>query len=328
MTMNGSKNNEGVVRGSKGEPWGVEDIGPTVDRIVTQCRALLRQQLERKARQQSFVYDKALIERHLHDFDTASADVKSAIADRVKARIVLFIQEEIRRVLNDAVEDISNSAESPLLTETVGKTQVDERERTYPIEDGGNHVKSPNQATPSSKNGTSHLSQQTPSVVSSLPPLEEAHRQRAPDQEPRSGEIPQNLAGESADRPADSAHPSKEFPQGSTDEVYEGTVKLQIEPNIAFQQVTQFVDALRRRTDLRVLQLVGSHKNGLRIWLGLRTPLRLREALLQIDGVSQVGADSRFESNGDGSVLNVRFASGPPPVLGLMLAAGERAGIA
>lgn len=317
MTMNGSKNNEGVVRGPEGKPWGVDDIGPIVDRIVTQCRALLHQQLERKARQQSFVYDKALIERHLHDFDTASADVKSAIADRVKARIMLFIQEEIRRVLNDAVEDISNSAESPLLTETAGKTRVDERASTYPLEDGGNH-----------RNGTSHLSQQTPPVVSPLRPLEEAHQQRAPDQEPRSGEIPQDLAEESADRPADSAHPSKEFPQGSTDEVYEGTVKLQIEPNIAFQQVTQFVDALRRRTDLRVLQLVGSHKNGLRIWLGLRTPLRLREALLQIDGVSQVGADSRFESNGDGSVLNVTFASGPPSALGLMLAAGERAGIA
>ncbi len=76
--------------------------------------------------------------------------------------------------------------------------------------------------------------------------------------------------------------------------VYTGTVRLQVNEHESPRQVVQFLGALRQRSDLHVVQLVGNKKGGVEIWLVLRVPLHLKEALLAMTGVSQVDTDRRL----------------------------------
>ena len=96
--------------------------------------------------------------------------------------------------------------------------------------------------------------------------------------------------------------------QGSGDEVYEGTVRLCVETHNSFQTLIQFMRALRWTPDFRLLGLVGNHKGRVNIWLRLRLPLRLKEVLLQMEGVTHVDTPIWVDHE---SAVNVQLAKAP-----------------
>lgn len=93
--------------------------------------------------------------------------------------------------------------------------------------------------------------------------------------------------------------------QPSNDGVVGGKVRLHVQANDSIQQVIHFVDALRRRSELRVLQVVGSYNQGVSIWLVLRVPLPLKQVLLGMGLVSQVDGSEEPSAEGVEPVITV-----------------------
>ena len=96
------------------------------------------------------------------------------------------------------------------------------------------------------------------------------------------------------------------------DGVYEGTVQLQVELSESVRQVVQFMGALRRNAEFRLLQVAANYRE-FEISLQLRSPVRMKEILLQMDGVSQVDPVRRLEQDSDGAWFKVQLARSQPP---------------
>ncbi len=270
-----------------------DTINEMVERMVGQCRALLRQQLERRVKQEPMLYDTARVDSVMHEFEAASADVEGIIAERVRARVFTHVQQEVLRVLDDALNDGGESTADPVWATRTPDDVADVIASQPPRE--GTAVAPEPQPKPSVSTGVVRRRKglvkeadsepeqvlDTP-VVSQVDDDELANEapEAPPEEEPPMAQASAPVALEKAPSPMDPA---------DADEVYEGTVKLQVEAKQSVRQVIQFVDALRSKSDFRMLQLVGSHdEGGVGIWLGLRAPLRLREVLMQMEGVSRV----------------------------------------
>ena len=86
-------------------------------------------------------------------------------------------------------------------------------------------------------------------------------------------------------------------------DLYEGSVRLKVEAEGDVQQVVQFVQELRNKSQLRVLRLVSNTQKDLDILLGLREPTKLKDVLGEIVGVTEatpIGEENRQEAT-DGS---------------------------
>ena len=83
------------------------------------------------------------------------------------------------------------------------------------------------------------------------------------------------------------------------DQMYEGPVRLLVEPATDIAQVLGIVRDLQMHPQLRVVQLKTASKLGVEIILAVREPVRLRELLAAIEGVSQVVHD---ETPGSGDL--------------------------
>ena len=81
-----------------------------VGQMVVQCKALLRQQLEHKATKQPLLYDQERIGRIMAEFEAGSADIQDAIAARVMSRLTHHVQQEVMRVLQDALSPQDEAA--------------------------------------------------------------------------------------------------------------------------------------------------------------------------------------------------------------------------
>ena len=101
---------------------------------------------------------------------------------------------------------------------------------------------------------------------------------------------------------------SEESIDASDEEIYEGTVKLKVESDGDIQLVVNFVQELRQQTQLRVLRLVSHSQTDMEISLGVREPMRLRQLLGEIQGVSEVSPAEGQEIQVDERLLNVRLA--------------------
>ena len=76
----------------------------------------------------------------------------------------------------------------------------------------------------------------------------------------------------------------------SGDEIYEGTVRLNVKADADVRLLVAFVQRLGDHPDCRLLKLLGDAKGGVEAWLGLRQPVSLSEWLGAIDGVVHVSA--------------------------------------
>jgi hypothetical protein len=87
---------------------------------------------------------------------------------------------------------------------------------------------------------------------------------------------------------AEEAEQVEQLDQLPDDQMYEGPVRLLVEPATDIGQVLRIVGDLQKHPQLRVVQVKTDRKLGVEIMLALREPVRLRDLLAGIDGVSQV----------------------------------------
>ena len=261
-------------------------LAPAIQRMVVQCSALLRQQLERMVKREPLVYSESRVVRIMREFEAVTEDIQDTIASRVKDRLLQLVLQEVRRAFDDALSNAEDSLvdsvwnrglhRAPLATEDQARSRL--RGQGSGEVDG---------ARPDE--GTS---------------MEEPPAERAVEVREAAESVPVAVQV----RPLEADDVSKGDSQPSAeDEVYEGTVRLNVEANICVRRMLGFLGELHQKSQLRLLQLVGDHKKGVDIWLGLKEPLCLKKTLLDIEGVSQVSAPLERSPNGHERLLIVRL---------------------
>ena len=271
-----------------------------VAQMVGQCGALLRQQLEHKAKRQPLLYDQQRIERIMREFQAGAEDIQDAIAARVMSRLTHHVQQEVLRVLEDALSDAAYSLEDPLWNQDnawrhAGWVQKPDRDASS--------ISQPRHVGEEPEPAAQEHHQEELEVVASaaqpmpeppiLPRKDEAQAQEVVAQVPMR---PEGLTRKEAPAPA------------PTSEIYEGTVKLRVDATDSFRQVIQFVEALRQKSDFRLLKLVGGFEDGVDIWIGLRAPLALKQVLLGMEGVSAVDIPDWLDQDASEPLISITLA--------------------
>ncbi len=93
-------------------------------------------------------------------------------------------------------------------------------------------------------------------------------------------------------------------PQEEEEVICQGTVHLQVEPTGSVPQLMAFVDALRHESDFRLM------KEGVSIWLGLRSPIPIVGTLLQMNEVSHVKGIDHPHGNDKESSFSIKLDQG------------------
>jgi len=89
-------------------------------------------------------------------------------------------------------------------------------------------------------------------------------------------------------------------------ETYEGALKLVVETSSSVKELIRFIDAIREFPQIHLLRMTSnSHRNGMDVWIRLRSPNPLRSTLLSIAGVSAAEVDSPLEQEPETTVLRV-----------------------
>ena len=95
--------------------------------------------------------------------------------------------------------------------------------------------------------------------------------------------------------------------QGTT---YDGTVRLRIEAHEDIRSVVEFLSGLWQEPHFRVLRVIGARAHGdVEVWLGLRQPLPLEQALAQMAGVQIKHVSGEDDRTGDEPVVGIRLTS-------------------
>ena len=313
---------------------------------VRQCGALLQQQLERKAKQEPLIYEQSRIDRVMQDFKDASSDLQSAIVDQVMSRLSTHIQQEVFRVLEDAISDGEKVLQAPIFKPRFHHDPpVDVLKGQPPLQDSQPlpHLMPQEQdvSLQAQDDAPPHVQDEIQDEV-----IEEALHQDEVMEEDEPQSVPEPVAHEPSTPEATIDRVMREFDSAPHDvqaaiadqllsklssqtplpddlpttpssdpngQVYEGTVKLRLEANGPPRQVVHFVEALRRNTDFRLLQLVGSYKDGVEVWLGLRVPLHLQDVLMNINGVSNVQVSHNPDHQAQEPLLDISLAQPVSP---------------
>ena len=80
-------------------------FGPSIRQAVSQYQyqGLLREGLERE------------VQRIIYEVESATVDIESTIAKRIKSRLKGLVQDEVRRIFDDALSNAENSLIEPAL---------------------------------------------------------------------------------------------------------------------------------------------------------------------------------------------------------------------
>ena len=271
-----------------------------VGQMVVQCKALLRQQLEHKATKQPLLYDQERIEGIMAQFEAGSADIQDAIAARVMSRLTHHVQQEVMRVLQDALADTAQSLEDPLWEQanTWGNAGWIQRSDTLEDETAAEEVvEEPAQPEPEPVARPEPIVRREPEPVAAAEPVSTV----------------ESRVEETASSVDESGHDEDAPKSGGMSEVYEGTVKLRVDATDSFRQVIQFVEALRQKAGFRLLKLVGGFEDGVDIWVGLKAPIAINEVLMTMPGVAQVTPAHWLEQDASEPLINIRLANDPVP---------------
>ena len=270
-------------------------IGPAIEQTVSQYHGLLRQGLERE------------VKRIVQEFEAATANIESSITKRINSRMMDLVNDEVRRVFDDAL----SSAESALIGPTRNLEIISRRspisQERAPQPPVVEQV--PIEHTPSRENHSPNDSENddddgggggrvnafwTPQDDQGPPPVQPQPYKEGPQHQDNDIQVAANQLNVEPAILAD-------------DEIYEGTVRLNVEANGCIREVVHFVRELRQKPQLRLLRLVGNNREGVDILIGLREPLRLRTMLPQIAGVTIVSTSLGSSESGNERLLNVRL---------------------
>ncbi len=89
---------------------------------------------------------------------------------------------------------------------------------------------------------------------------------------------------------------------------FQGDVRLRVEATDSVQTVISFVDTLRQKHHVRILELAGTVAGGVDIRLVLRKPIDFISALRNIEEVSKVETPQGEEENGGEPQVYVELA--------------------
>ncbi|MDP3064665.1 MAG: hypothetical protein Q8O40_15895 [Chloroflexota bacterium] len=231
-------------------------------------------------------------ERVSQEMDAVSATLCAAVGE-TRARLLALVQEEIRRGLEQALEN----ARVTLIVPAVGAAL--------------------DAARPLSFNG-----RQVPDDGSSGPPTEDEPKASPPSlwvvEEAANAGGAEATAAESAassqpETNGVSAAPVSTAANGApgapADEMLNGAIRLVVEADGSVRRVVRFVDDLCQKPQFRLLRLVGSRqKTGVEIWLGLREPVNMTRALSQMRNVSHVAASDELDGKDNERCFNVWLA--------------------
>lgn len=308
---------EAALRGV--QPQGVQEIlTPLIERTLVQCYALLRQELERKVKREPLLYSPFRVERVMREFRTVTEDIKSTIARRVEARILELVQQEARRVFDYALSEAQDPLSDPVW---VGQGAQ------APPQDSSPAALRPNEPNPgpTTEHPTEHPRKEKPLS----PPGPDREGPRLPGRAPPAPSIgqlaastlpsvapvkpaPGNGSGPASAVELLESHPIHPAPQPQApagedgeDEAYEGTVQLNVEGNADIRCLVHFIESLRQKPQLRLMQLVGNYKDGVTIWVGLREPTLLKKMLLDMEHVSRVSVPLGKAPDGSEHLLKV-----------------------
>jgi len=94
---------------------------------------------------------------------------------------------------------------------------------------------------------------------------------------------------------------------GDVDQIFKGNVRLRV-TTASVKMAISFVNDLRARLPIRIIELRGTPKDGLNIRIALRGPLPLISTLGQMEQVLTVGATQVEEENGYEPLVHVQLA--------------------
>ncbi|GEM_PF-4375987 len=272
------------------------------------------------------------IAHQLREIESLTSEIQATIADRVKARLLDLLQQEMRRTFARPSSDIPEAFLKSGLREALAKKAAPEAVPHVTLE--------PEEAAPEPRDWRFGPTSQIGERSDGLPSLQLVTEQAAGPAGPAvavavagpvtvaaSGPVAVAAAGPVAVAAAGPvavaaagpvavaqavavANAASKAQSDSTDEeVYEGSVRLDVETSGCIKQVVDFVDELRQRPQFRLFQLAGQ-KERANILLGLREPLPLRKMLREMPGVSQVVVPQGRARGGCEHLLNVRLAAG------------------
>ena len=275
---------------------------------ISQCGALLRQQLEHKAKQEPKIYSRARIGHVTRMFRATSVELYSSITERVRTRVTEYVQEEIHQVLKDAITEGATSLVDPIWSNfQKNLLNTIDVEPNPGQEEQGLKVKELDNS-----NGS----------FTQAPEGHQEDPHNAPTKVQKNSEHSEGLLITSESTPSSGTGPLPQYqtrelqmmnlgiPQEEEEVICQGTVRLQVEPTGSVPQLMAFIDALRHESDFRLMKLVGTAKEGVGIWLGLRSPIPLVGTLLQMNEVSHVKEIDHPDGNDKEFSFSVKLDQG------------------
>ncbi|MEK7777269.1 MAG: hypothetical protein AAB303_01415, partial [Chloroflexota bacterium] len=228
---------------------------------------------------------------------TGLAQELKAVEEEIKGlvaisrqRLIRAVDEEMRRVLREAMARVSDTSAPELLPQA---RDVKAAPLLLP-ESHSNAHEEPEAAAPLNGHKSSPTSPTMESPAELVTPLE----------------LTRNHAGTRNGVEEHEATLLEVAGNGSipgSDEAYSGTVQLVVLVEEAAFQALQFVDELCRHPAMRLQRLLGTAKGRLDIWVLLREPIHLKEALLGMGVVSQVNTIPTESPQDTGVYLEVRL---------------------
>ena len=232
-----------------------DNINYAVQRLIIQCGALLRQQIERAGRAGNQAVSEAEVDQIMFQFQAASTQLESTISNDVTA----FALERIGQVLDHALND----AKHALNERALGSSQ-----RTV----------APRRSAPAT---AAHPREPVPASAAPGPgaPVTEANNEVERDDG-------------AASEPQHSDRHAVEPNVQADGEIFQGAVGLTIDSRGDTGGIVDFINELRQEHGVLLTQLTGGSNSTSRLMLRLPVPIAFRDALRRMRGVSDV-FDSR-----------------------------------
>ena len=235
-----------------------DNINYAVQRLIIQCGALLRQQIERAGPAGNRAVSEAEVDQIMFQFQAASAELESTISTEVAA----FALERIGQVLEHALNDSRDA-----LTERVLRSS--QRDDASP-QSAPAIATEPHEPAPA-------LAVAGPGapVIEANSDVERRHHDDGAASEPQHSD----------------QHAVE--PNVETDgEIFQGAVGLTIDSHGDTGGIVDFINQLRQEHGVLLTQLTGGGNSISRLTLRLPAPIAFRDALRRMRGVSDV-FDSR-----------------------------------
>ena len=235
-----------------------DNINYAVQRLIIQCGALLRQQIERAGHAGNQAVNEADVDQIMFRFQAASTQLESMISNDVTA----FALERIGQVLEHALSD--------------GKDALNEQA-----------LRSRQRDAPPRPSAPAVAAQPHEDVPAIAPPRPGAPATAATSEVDR-GHHDDGAAPEHQHSDQRAVEPSVE----TDGEILQGAVGLTIDSAGNSREIVDFINELRQEHGVLLTRLTGGSNGTSRLMLRLPTPIAFRDALRRMRGVSDV-FDSR-----------------------------------